>query len=560
MANEFRPIALTNVYYKIFMGILKNKIEKHIFENRILSDYQAGSTPGRRIEDNLFLLRYCIEKTFKRKKTMYILSIDYTKAFDSVQRGKLIEILKSYKIHENIIDILAQVYQGDSTEIIINNKKYAEIDISSGIRQGCNISALLFVMVTYKIIEHIKGLNIGFKDGEIDIPVLFYVDDGLILTHSESDLKRSVQEVEKKSKDYGLKLNKDKCKILMINGKKEMTNIEGIEVVNEIKYLGVTVENTRTCFKKQKEKVLEKAKRMNNLMFSVINTSCNRMLIGKTFWKGLAMASFLYSHEVLCFNKREKETIQRADNRAYRDILGVPVATAVEFLRGDVGASSHLARDMKGKLLFIKHAVTENKNITLEKTMLKELQEEESKWSKQVNEYMMELNLNIQEIRNSSINNIKKRINEYDLENWKRGMEEKVTLGRYRSLKTEIKEEKWFKNGDKYTIMMKARSNTLNLEWKSWGTDEEKICKLCNEENEDMEHFLIKCNSLQQLRQQYLELQRPNYEQMDDIINRLLIFTETRTVKIEENINFLYKMWMKRKKLRNETLMLRDQD
>ena len=288
-------------------------------------------------------------------------------------------------------------------------------------------------------------MNIGFKHEGINIPVLFYVDDGLILTHSENELKISILEVEKKSKEYGLKLNRNKCKILMINGKKEIKDIEGIEVVSEIKYLGVTVENTKTCFKKQKDKVLEKARRMNNLMFSVINTSCNRMLIGKTFWKGLAMASFLYSHEVLYFNKREIETIQRADNRAYRDILGIPIATAVEFLRGEIGASSHIARDMKGKLLFIKHAITENKNNTLEKTMLKELQEAETMWSKQVNEYMMELNLNVQEIRNSSVSKIKKRINEYDMENWRRGMEEKVTLNRYRSLKTEIKEEKWFK-------------------------------------------------------------------------------------------------------------------
>ena len=60
-------------------------------------------------------------------------------------------------------------------------------------------------------------------------------------------------------------------------------------------------------------------------------------------------------------------------------------------------------------------------------------------------------------------------------------------------------------------IMMKARSNTLHLEWKSWGTDEEKIFKICNEDNEDMEHFLVKCSPLQQMRQQFLELQRPNY-------------------------------------------------
>ena len=115
------------------------------------------------------------------------------------------------------------------------------------------------------------------------------------------------------------------------------------------------------------------------------------------------MSRFLYSHEILCIGKGERETIQRGDNRTYRDILDVPVASAIEFLRSEAGTSSHIARNMKGKLLFIKHAITENKNVTQEKSILKDIQEEESKKTKQVNEYMMEPNLNIHEIRNSSI-------------------------------------------------------------------------------------------------------------------------------------------------------------
>ena len=178
-ANEFRPIALTNTYYKIFMGILKNKLEKHLFENNLINDYQAGSTPGRRIEDNLFMLKYCIENACKKKKTLYIFSIDYSKAFDSIERGKMINILKTYKIHEKIINILSDIYQNDKTEIQLNGKTYTEMNVTSGIRQGCNGSALLFILVTYQIIKHIKNLKLGYREGNIEIPALFYVDDGL---------------------------------------------------------------------------------------------------------------------------------------------------------------------------------------------------------------------------------------------------------------------------------------------------------------------------------------------------------------------------------------------
>ena len=56
-AREHRPIALTNVGYKLFMGLMKNKLVEHIDRNGLISDYQAGFTGGRRLEENLFIVR-----------------------------------------------------------------------------------------------------------------------------------------------------------------------------------------------------------------------------------------------------------------------------------------------------------------------------------------------------------------------------------------------------------------------------------------------------------------------------------------------------------------------
>ena len=54
------------------------------------------------------------------------------------------QILKQMKIHPNIIEIVFKVYHKDKTNLILNGKNYAEMDISNGIRQGCNCSALIF--------------------------------------------------------------------------------------------------------------------------------------------------------------------------------------------------------------------------------------------------------------------------------------------------------------------------------------------------------------------------------------------------------------------------------
>ena len=57
VAREHRPIALTNVRYKLFMGVVKNMIVQHLDRNGLIADYQEGSTGGRRLEENLFTVR-----------------------------------------------------------------------------------------------------------------------------------------------------------------------------------------------------------------------------------------------------------------------------------------------------------------------------------------------------------------------------------------------------------------------------------------------------------------------------------------------------------------------
>ena len=115
--SEFRPIALTNVSYKIFMGVCKNAIVKHMESNCNLEDVQAGFTKDRRLEDNLFLLQYCIGESKSKCKPLIIASVDFSKAFDSVSREKLIRAMMLYKVDESVIDVIAKLYMEDQTDL-----------------------------------------------------------------------------------------------------------------------------------------------------------------------------------------------------------------------------------------------------------------------------------------------------------------------------------------------------------------------------------------------------------------------------------------------------------
>ena len=76
------------------MVVLKTKIKHHIRYIKEEREVQAGFTKNRRISDNVIVLDYCVKESFKRKNPLYLISIDFQKAFDSIKRDTLIYALK----------------------------------------------------------------------------------------------------------------------------------------------------------------------------------------------------------------------------------------------------------------------------------------------------------------------------------------------------------------------------------------------------------------------------------------------------------------------------------
>ena len=336
LVKDLRPIALTDVSYKVFMALMRNDIEHHLIENNLLKETQAGFTKESRIEDNLFILQYCVEDTFKRKKSLVVISIDYKKAFDSINRSKMIEVMKKYKICSRVIEIIAEIYNGDQTEICLREELKEVVEITSGIRQGCTGSTVLFKLITYTIMESLEREKKGFKNDHFMLSSLLFADDGLIMTETIEAAEDIIRTVITISRECGLELNKEKSNVIIYNMKTQPGEIEGIRVTNQIKYLGVLIDNKRNLFKNHKIKILDKAQKMANMTYSVIEKSVNKILIGKTYWKTLILPSLLHATAIMNITKSEIQKLQTIENSVYRRILGAPNYAPVCTLRGEV--------------------------------------------------------------------------------------------------------------------------------------------------------------------------------------------------------------------------------
>ena len=73
------------------------------------------------------------------------------------------------------------------------------------------------------------------------------------------------------SRRCGLSINKAKCATMKFNDREGIIEeeIEGIKLVNEIKYLGVKICDERNLFKEQREEVMKKAHRMTSMTYVV---------------------------------------------------------------------------------------------------------------------------------------------------------------------------------------------------------------------------------------------------------------------------------------------------
>ena len=105
--------------------------------------------------------------------------------------------------------------------------------------------------------------------------------------HSLEEARENLEIITNTSREFGLEINREKSNILIFNMKEQPDELMGIQVVQSIKYLGIEIDNKRNYFKTHREKIIQKARKMANLTHCVIEKSCNKLLVGKTYWKTL---------------------------------------------------------------------------------------------------------------------------------------------------------------------------------------------------------------------------------------------------------------------------------
>ena len=227
LVTNWRPITLLCVDYKIMSKALANRLLVVI--HLLISPDQTCGVPGRFMGENIRLIHDIIEYANDNDLPGAILSLDQEKAFDRVDWCYMQRVLFSMGFGESFRSWVQLLYNNANSAVLVNGFVSEAFPVSRGVRQGCPLSPLLYVLVAETLACAIR------KDNNIDgfpIPLSAvhpklsqYADDTSGFVSSDRSICAIFDLFSRYEEASGAKLNRSKCKALLIGSWKDRVSL-----------------------------------------------------------------------------------------------------------------------------------------------------------------------------------------------------------------------------------------------------------------------------------------------------------------------------------------------
>ena len=187
----------------------------------------------------------------RKRSKLYVAFIDYKKAFDSVDRKVLFQILEQQGVSTKFLNVLKAIYRVVEVVIRCGNGLTEKIFCPLGVKQGCLLSPLLFSLLINEVAKRVAArgrAGYQFIPGTAQIYLLLFADDIVLISTKPFGLQNQLNNLKKASEDMGLVVNLDKTKCMVYRKggylgirEKWYYGTNRLEVVNSYKYLGFTM-------------------------------------------------------------------------------------------------------------------------------------------------------------------------------------------------------------------------------------------------------------------------------------------------------------------------------
>ena len=214
--KNWRPISLLNTDYKILTKSLAMRIRNVM--PTIIHEDQTGYIKSRFIGQNIRIISDIISYTSLTRTPGILIAIDFEKAFDTVRWSFLEKALQVYNFGEQFQRWIKVLYTNITTSVINNGHTSPYFNLERGIRQGCPLSAFLFILVVELLAHKIRcDVSIdGIKVKTKVIKITQLADDTTCFVKNVRSLKQVLQVMNCFYECAGLKINVEKTKAMYL--------------------------------------------------------------------------------------------------------------------------------------------------------------------------------------------------------------------------------------------------------------------------------------------------------------------------------------------------------
>ena len=244
--RNWRPITLLNVDYKLAARALAGRLLKVI--HLVVADDQSCGVPGRYIGENVALVRDAAFFATQSNVPLALLTFDQEKAFDRVDWDFMHATLLKMGFQPSFLRWINLFYHHVQSSINVNGYISPFFELSRGVRQGCPLSPLLYVLVAEVLACNIRcdprivGLSIPGAPSCLS-PISQYADDTTLILSTDAAIVAALEVYHKYERGSGSKLNIAKSKGLWLGAWTGRTDppVPFDWTVTKLKVLGVLI-------------------------------------------------------------------------------------------------------------------------------------------------------------------------------------------------------------------------------------------------------------------------------------------------------------------------------
>ena len=196
-----------------YRGITLSSIMGKILDNILLSTNM-----------NIFISSY-LQFGFKAKHSTTHCTFVASQAFDRVEYVKLFEVLLNRNICPLVARLLVNMYTHQKLRVRYSYVTTEPFIVTNGVKQGGILSPILFAIYVDVLFHKLQSLRIGCYIGDVFAGVLVYADDILLMAPSITGLNLMLKTVNQYGKDFKIKFNPSKTKLVICGSNDKIHNV-----------------------------------------------------------------------------------------------------------------------------------------------------------------------------------------------------------------------------------------------------------------------------------------------------------------------------------------------